>query len=79
MSYTPKPLPEHPRILREFKRIALALQIFRPKQVVFVELNSEPERPEEGMMALADGTNWDPGSGAGLYIYLSGWKKFTVT
>jgi hypothetical protein len=28
-----------------------------------------PVRPREGMLAYADGTDWDPGSGAGLYQY----------
>lgn len=32
----------------------------------------EPTKPEEGMLRYADGTNWDPGSGAGLYRYTSG-------
>ena len=36
------------------------------------ELNVEPVRPREGMIVLADGTNWDPGSGAGFYGYRGG-------
>lgn len=35
-----------------------------------------PTRPGEGMLAIADGTNWNPGSGKGLYEYKSGtWTK----
>ena len=35
-----------------------------------------PLRPEEGMTVNANGTNWNPGGGAGLYQYLSGaWVK----
>ena len=35
-----------------------------------------PPRLEEGVVAYADGTNWNPGSGAGLYVYVSGsWSK----
>jgi len=35
-----------------------------------------PERARVGMVALADGTNWNPGSGAGVYCYHSGqWNK----
>lgn len=38
--------------------------------------NVEPLRPTEGMVRIADGTNWDPGSGAGMYLYLGGaWNK----
>jgi hypothetical protein len=32
-------------------------------------LNREPARPREGLICKADGTNWDPGSGAGIYEY----------
>jgi hypothetical protein len=29
----------------------------------------EPERPRDGMVRLADGTKWNPGSGRGYYGY----------
>lgn len=36
----------------------------------------EPAGPEEGWVTYADGTSWDPGSGAGLYEYRSAaWRK----
>ena len=39
-------------------------------------LTSEPEFPVEGQLAIADGTGWDPGSGAGTYIYRDSiWRK----
>ena len=44
--------------------------------IQLVELNAEPVRPRNGMIVLADGTNWDPGSGAGFYGYRGGsWMK----
>lgn len=33
------------------------------------ELNAAPIRPRNGMIRLADGTNWNPGSGRGYYGY----------
>lgn len=36
------------------------------------ELHVEPERPRDGNIVLADGTDWDPGSGAGFYGYQGG-------
>ncbi len=40
------------------------------------ELNVEPDKPREGVIVFADGTNWNPGSGRGLYQYVSGsWAK----
>ena len=41
-------------------------------EVRLEELNREPARPRTGMLVLADGTNWDPGSGAGFYGYRNG-------
>ena len=32
-------------------------------------LGSEPPKAQEGMLAYADGTNWNPGSGKGVYVY----------
>lgn len=35
-----------------------------------------PDKPREGMLRFADGTSWNPGSGRGLYQYVSGaWVK----
>ena len=37
---------------------------------------SAPKKVREGLLAFADGTYWDPGSGRGLYQYVSGsWVK----
>jgi hypothetical protein len=32
-------------------------------------LTEPPATPEAGMVVLADGVNWDPGAGAGLYFF----------
>ncbi len=38
--------------------------------------NVEPGKPDDGDVYFADGTNWNPGSGRGLYAYVSGaWTK----
>lgn len=29
--------------------------------------HAEPEKPRDGLIVLADGTDWNPGSGAGFY------------
>lgn len=39
-------------------------------------VNTPPLRPREGMIIFADGTNWNPGAGKGVYTYSSGaWVK----
>lgn len=38
--------------------------------------SSAPARPSNGVLAYADGTNWNPGAGAGVYAYIGGtWTK----
>lgn len=39
---------------------------------LFLATHVVPARPKEGMIRLADGTDWNPGSGMGLYQYRSG-------
>jgi len=40
------------------------------------ELHEEPNKLILGMTVLADGTDWNPGSGAGVYSYYGGaWHK----
>ena len=36
------------------------------------ELHVSPERTEDGMVILADGTDFNPGSGAGVYVRQGG-------
>jgi len=45
----------------------------------FTPQSAPPPTPFVGMVADADGVNWNPGSGAGLYVYLGGgWVAFGV-
>jgi hypothetical protein len=46
------------------------------KYLELVEIHAEPSRLYDGLTVLADGTNWNPGSGQGVYTYYnSGWHK----
>lgn len=55
------------RISKEFNEtIALDLRA----------VHQEPKRPREGMIVSADGSNWNPGSGAGAYEFVGGvWRR----
>jgi hypothetical protein len=35
---------------------------------------AEPDKPRAGMVRYADGSNWNPGNGAGLYFYTDQWR-----
>lgn len=40
------------------------------------ERHEPPKKLKPGMTVLADGTDWNPGSGAGVYTYYGGaWHK----
>lgn len=56
----------------ELLAISRALASIENPIIVFTPQHIAPSRPSEGMVVNADGTDWDPGSGAGLYQYLSG-------
>lgn len=64
-----------PVIDEEFSRIETALQDPAPFLMVS-ELNKEPDKLIAGMVVLADGTNWNPGSGSGFYGYRAGAWRF---
>ena len=50
------------------------------KRLKLEQMASEPSSPEVGDIAYADGTNWNPGSGVGIYAYYNtgggaAWQK----
>jgi hypothetical protein len=79
MDFVPEPAPTELQALseyveREFRRLGGLLKAF--ETIDMNELNAEPERPRDGQVVWADGTNWNPGSGAGIYARISGsWTK----
>jgi len=79
MLYVPTPLPQTGDLTaylqEELLRISAALVLVEEGRFLPV-LALEPKKPREGMLAVADGTNWNPGSGKGLYEYKSAaWVK----
>lgn len=80
--FEPTAIPnDAPRGLRAWLRrvfAELATELARPEVsgVRFKVLHAEPERIEDGDAAVADGTDWNPGAGAGAYLRVSGaWVK----
>jgi hypothetical protein len=44
--------------------------------ITLKELHTEPARLYTGLTVLADGSDWNPGSGQGVYTYYDGaWHK----
>ena len=57
-------------LAQELRNIAAAFT--EVEEILLVELNVEPDKPRDGMVVLADGTNWNPGSGQGMYGRIGG-------
>ena len=64
----------------EFKAIEDAFSGLSQQQLISLRQRySEPNRPRDGDIVHADGTEWDPGSGKGLYIYSdSAWVQIVA-
>ena len=78
--YTPSPVPDEaediPAYLRqEFDRMSATINNIADGH--FDVSNVAPSKPRTGDIRHADGTNWNPGAGEGVYIYLStgAWSK----
>lgn len=60
----------------ELQRISNAIRELESPVIILSPQAVAPERVKEGMVMNADGTNWNPGAGAGLYEYTGGsWNK----
>ncbi len=76
MKYVPQPIPfkvDDPLVgyvARELKSLSFIVN----GPTVFEKKTVEPAKPQDGQVEYADGVNWNPGSGAGLYYYkVSAW------
>ena len=81
MSYLPLPVPSRPDELPQYPRNALSRisQLWAGAQpyLVLARTYAEPSKKPEGLVAYADGTQWNPGSGAGAYQWRGGaWRPW---
>ncbi len=77
--YTPGQVPSDTKdipgfLTRELQSLAQALQAAQDA-LFLTTLYAEPSRLYDGLVVKADGTTWNPGSGAGVYAYYgSAWN-----
>lgn len=65
-----------PQVQAELEAVSRETMDPRALTLTLTEWNAAPARPVTGLTVLADGTNWNPGSGAGVYTYYGGsWNK----
>lgn len=82
--YIPSPVPTDPEnisayLQEELKRISQTVNNISEGHWDVVHV--APEKPREGDVRFADGTDWNPGSnGVGPYVYKNGgWCQFDTT
>lgn len=79
ISYTANPFPENKEelstyIQRELTKIQLAIAALSEGHLD--QVYAVPDKPRTGDIRLADGTNWNPGAGQGVYCYYnSTWNR----
>lgn len=77
--YAPTEPPNDPQQLRyyikdELLKVGAVLQLLAAGHVEMTY--AAPAKPRTGDIRLADGTQWNPGAGAGVYAYYGGvWNK----
>ena len=77
--YTPTNIPADDNLNKivydNLVQIANVLTVVRDGHLDVV--NVEPDKPAQGDIRYADGTDWNPGSGEGIYYYDSSgaWVK----
>jgi len=61
---------------QQFRRVADSLRAPEVNGLRFSILTAPPATFQNGDLVFADGTNWNPGGGAGLYQRVGGaWSK----
>lgn len=81
MSYLPLPVPTNPAELPRYLNAELSriskLWSGGSRFIVLSPSFAEPDKKPEGLVAYADGTTWNPGSGAGAYQWRGGaWRPW---
>ena len=69
--YSPNPVPSDPEDLPRyiFEELLKLQGAIEENPTTFIEVkNSTPARKNQGDIVFADGTNFDPGSGEGIYF-----------
>lgn len=78
--YQPRAVPPNPAELPAFLQqelLNIARATLEGNQFLSLEmLYVAPAKPRDGMLVLADGTSWNPGSGGGFYGYRAGAWRF---
>lgn len=75
MIYLPN-VTQLPTVDRELTLIQKSIREVEPLYVILTQWNAAPAKPQDGMTVYADGVNWNPGGGQGVYTYYgAAWNR----
>lgn len=79
MQYVPRPVPHDTKDIPAYLKNeleSLSAALVQGDEFLLLRMRyTAPTKPRDGMVVLADGTSWNPGSGAGYYGYrASAWR-----
>jgi len=72
MSYTPSPPPNELTVQSVWDEFNKLRNFIESMEVDYISLrvhNVAPNKPKTGVLYYADGSNWNPGAGKGVYEY----------
>lgn len=79
-TYQPGYVPDDQKAMAEFLRqefIGIKQALEQGADALYLTtLYKSPAKLREGMLILADGTQFNPGSGGGVYVYRAGAFRF---
>ncbi len=67
MGYTVNYATQDAALAAELLQISRAISELSERMIT--KFYEEPEKLRDGMLVYADGTDWNPGSGEGAYLY----------
>lgn len=79
ITYVPESTPDDAKLLQshisnELRKIQMAITALAAGHLD--KSHVAPTKPRDGDIRFADGTNWNPGSGQGIYAYYgAAWVK----
>lgn len=75
MKFQPNPDIDDALVFEDLRSVQDTLRNPDHESIFLAKLNAAPAKVGDGMVVYADGTNWNPGSGEGAYIYYAaGWN-----
>lgn len=76
MMYEPRPVLKNEDTDDELEKIAQTLRELPTMAIALQKLHAAPSKPYDGMTVYADGTDWNPGGGQGVYTYYgAAWNR----